>query len=151
MSGIKDIWMYANNIIRSARQIINEELKPLNLTSAEGNILFHLLTQEARFRQEDIVQQLDISKPAVSRSLESLEKKRYISREKDLKDKRISWIILTDKAKDNGSKIEEIYNKVYSIATNHISKNEIDDFLKLFSRISDSFTKAQTKGDKNYV
>jgi hypothetical protein len=69
MSEIRDIWLHANNMIRSARQIINDNLQPLNLSSAEGNILLHLLTQGQEMGQEQLVNQLDISKPAVSRPL----------------------------------------------------------------------------------
>ena len=145
MSGIRDIWLYANNIIRSSRQIINEDLKPLNLSSAEGNIMLHLLTQEQHFRQEEIVGQLDISKPAVSRALESLDKKGYVAREKDPSDKRASQVRLTDKARQIGPQIEQVYNEVFSIAAQGVSEAEIEDFIKLFGRVSESFSTARVK------
>lgn len=140
MSGIKDIWLFANNIIRSSRQFINEELKPLNLSSAEGNILLHLLTQDERFRQDEIVELLDISKPAVSRALESLELKGYVYRKKDPLDRRASRVILTEKARSISPQIEQVYNEVFSIAAQGISEEEIRDFIKLFGRVSDNFS-----------
>lgn len=145
MSGIKDIWLFANNIIRSSRQIINEDLKPLDLSSAEGNILLHLLTQDQHFRQEEIVGQLDISKPAVSRALESLEKKGYVTREKDPSDKRASRVMLTQKARAIAPQLEQVYNEVFSIAAQGISEAEIEDFIKLFGRVSESFSAARAK------
>ena len=88
MTEFRDIWLHANNMICSARQIINENLKPLNLSSAEGNILLHLLAQGDEMVQEQLVEQLDISKPAVSRALDSLEKKEYVIRQQDPSDRR---------------------------------------------------------------
>src|SRR5512139_2231396 len=99
MAEIRDIWLHAHNMIRSARQIINENLRPLNLSSAEGNILLHLLTQGQEVGQEQLVEQLDISKPAVSRALDSLESKGYVVRQRDPADLRARRILLSDKAK----------------------------------------------------
>lgn len=145
MASIRDIWLFANNIIRSSRQIINEGLKPLNLSSAEGNILLHLLTQEEQIWQEGIVEQLDISKPAVSRALESLEKKGYVAREKDPLDKRASRVCLTEKTRKIAAQIEQVYNEVFSAAAQGITEEEIRDFIALFGRVSENFSAARAQ------
>ena len=126
MSEIRDIWLHAHNMIRSARQIINQELRPLNLSSAEGNILLHLLTQGKEMGQEQLVEQLDISKPAVSRALDSLETKGYVTRQRDPDDKRAHRIRLTDKAREIGPAVEQAYNHVFSVAMQGISQDEFD-------------------------
>lgn len=148
MSDIRDIWVYANNILRSARQMVNEDLKPLNLSSSEGNILLHLITQNQGFRQEEIVEQLDISKAAVSRALDSLEKKSYISRERDPYDKRASRVHITTKAQKIGPQIEKVYNDVYAVAMQVVSEQELEKFIELFSRVSGSFSLARTNKSK---
>ena len=151
MSDIRDIWLYANNILRSARQMVNEDLKPLNLSSSEGNILLHLITQNQGFRQEEIVEQLDISKAAVSRALDSLEKKNYITREKDPYDKRASRVLITPKALEIGPQIEKVYNEVYAVAKQVVSEQELKHFIELFSRVSGSYSLARTKKNKGRV
>ncbi len=151
VSDIKEIWLYANNIIRSSRQMVNRGLKPLNLSSAEGNILLHLLTQGSEFRQEDIVAQLDVSKPAVSRALESLEKKGYVTRKKDPFDKRASRVLLTEKARKIGPEVEKIYNGVYSIATQVVPEAEIKEFIKLFGLVSERFSAAVAEGEGDTI
>jgi len=143
MTDIKGIWLYANNIIRSSRRMVNEGLNPLGLNSAEGNILLHLFTHNHGVRQEDIVEQLDISKPAVSRALESLEKKGYVSREKDSSDRRASRVLLTGKAQDIKPEVEQVYNKVYSIAAQGISEEEARFFINIFCRVSENFSGAR--------
>lgn len=145
MADIKDIWLYANNIIRSSRQMVNEELEPLDLSSAEGNILIHLLTRQQGLRQEELVEQLDISKPAVSRALESLEKKGYVTRQKDFCDKRASQVMLTARARGIGPRVVEAYNKVYTIAAQGVSEQEIRNFIELFGRVSHNFSAARAR------
>lgn len=142
-SGIRVVWVYANNIIRSARKLINEDLKSLSLSSAEGNILLHLLTQGDSVRQEDIVGQLDISKPAVSRALNSLEAKAFVSREKSTADKRASLVVLTEKARQIGPRVENIYNDAFAVGAQGLSEDEINGFVELFGRVSDNFTRAK--------
>jgi MarR family transcriptional regulator for hemolysin len=142
MSGIRDIWLYANNIIRSARQMVNEDLRALGLSSAEGNVLLHLLTQGRPYRQEDLGDQLDVSKPAVSRALASLARKGYVTREKDPADRRASRVLLTPKAQTIGPRVEQAYNEAYFTATRVLSAEEIEQFIKLFARVSDSFSTA---------
>lgn len=148
MSGIRDIWGFANNIIRSSRQLVNEKLEPLGLSSAQGNILLHLLTQKDGLRQEDLVEELDISRPAVSRALESLQKKDFIQRIRDREDRRVRRVYLTEKARSVGSEIENIYNEVLSLAAQDLSKEEIQAFIQIFKQVSESFSRAKNPSRK---
>ncbi len=148
MSGIKDIWLYANNIINSARQMVNDELKPLGLGSAEGNILLHLMAHGDTRRQEDLVNELEISKPAVSRALISLEKKGFVKREKDPADRRASRVLLTKKGHETGPKLERIYEGIFSLAARGIAQEEIKGFIELFRHISESFSSAREENKK---
>jgi DNA-binding MarR family transcriptional regulator len=145
MAEIREIWLHAHHMIRSARQIINENLRPLNLSSAEGNILLTLLTQGQEMGQEQLVEQLDISKPAVSRALDSLETKGFVTRQRDLSDQRAQRVRLTGQAREIGSDVEQIYNHVYTLAIQGISPEEFDTFVKLFGRMSQNFDREQAK------
>jgi DNA-binding MarR family transcriptional regulator len=147
MADIRAVWLFANNILRSSRLIINEQLKPLELSSSEGNILLHLLTQDDPLPQEKIVAQLDISKPAVSRALKSLQRKGYIHREKDPNDKRASQVLLTERAREIGPQVEQVYNNVFAIASQGVSAEEIEAAVQLFARVSANFLKARAGED----
>ncbi len=147
MSSIVDVWVYANNIIHSARQLVNDGLRPLGLTSAEGNILLHLLTlQPTALRQEDIVAELEISKPAVSRALASLEEKSYVRRTKDIEDKRVSLVRLTAKGLQAGPAVRKVYNEVFAIAAQGVGQAEIEEAVKFFKLISENYSRA--RGEK---
>lgn len=143
MAEIKDIWLHAHAMLRAARQIINENLHPLGLSSAEGNILLHLLTQGQGMGQEQLVEQLDVSKAAVSRTLNSLETKGYITRQRDPDDRRAHRIRLTDTALEIGPAVEQAYNHVYTLAMQGISQEELDYFIHLFGRMSENFAHAE--------
>jgi len=143
MSEIRDIWLHAHNMIRSGRQIINNNLQPLGISSAEGNILLHLLTQNQDIGQDQLVEQLDVSKPAISRTLASLENKGLITRWSDPDDKRAHRIQLSKKAMEIGPAVEYAYNLVFSLATQGISQDDLDHFMRLIGRISDNFVNRQ--------
>jgi DNA-binding MarR family transcriptional regulator len=141
MPDIRDIWLHAHNMIRTARKMINENLRPLNISSAEGNILLHLLTQGEEMGQDQLVEELDVSKPAVSRTLHALEAKGFITRQQDAKDRRMYVVRATGKARAIGPALEQVYNDLYAVATQGISPAELDEFVRLFGRMSDNFTR----------
>ena len=145
MPKIRDVWLHAHNMLRSARQIIDEGLRPLGLSSAEANILLHLFTHGEEMGQEQLVEQLDVSKPAVSRTLRTLQTKGCIIRQRNPDDKRAYRIRLTDKALEIGPAIEQVYNHVYALATRGITQDELECFVALFGRISENLACKQTK------
>ena len=138
MAEIREIWVHAHNMLRSARQIIDKNVRSLGLSSAEANVLLHLFTQGQEMGQEQLVAQLDVSKPAVSRTLNSLETKGYVTRLCDPEDKRARRIRLTAKALEIGPAVEQAYNHVYSLAVRGISQEEFARFVILFGRMSEN-------------
>lgn len=146
MSGIQDIWHYANITIQTARKLINEQLQPLRLTSAEGNILLSLFHSDRVLMQEDLVAQLEISKPAVSRSLVSLEKKGLITREKDAVDKRVYRVKLTDEANQIGLQVQKIYEEIFTLASQGVPEEKIDDFIEVFRQVAENLNEKK-RGD----
>ncbi|HOB34983.1 MAG TPA: MarR family transcriptional regulator [Bacillota bacterium] len=146
MASIRDVWVHANCIIHSARQILNDRLRPLGLTSAEGNILLHLLTRPRSLRQEEISGELEISKAAVSRALDSLESKGLIVREKDESDRRASLVCLTARARSMADSIEAIYNDLFAIAAQGIEPQDIEAAVQFFAVIAENFARTRTRG-----
>lgn len=146
MSSIRDVWGFSHNIIRAGRQLVNDGLRPLGLSSAEGNILLQLLAEGDAVRQEDLVEKLDVSKTAVSRAVDALEAKGYVVREKDLSDKRATLILLTKKASEIAGPLEEAYNRVFTVAADGIDESCIVAFAHLFAQVSANFDRARAVG-----
>lgn len=153
MADIRDLWLHAHHMLRTARQIVNENLRPLNLSSAEGNILLHLLTQEEEMGQDQLVEQLDVSKPAVSRALDSLEGKGFVNRQQDQKDRRAHRVRLTEQARAIGPAVVQAYNHLYTVAMQGIAQEELDEFVRLFARMDENFLRmqAEKKGEAQEI
>jgi DNA-binding MarR family transcriptional regulator len=133
------------SVLRSARQIVNAELEPLNLTSSEGDILFHLLADKDGLTQEKMAERLDIGKAAVSRTIDSLVKKGYVKREHQPDDARAYRITLTEKAFDISANIENAYNGVYEIVKRGIAETEFQHLAALLNRVADNLNAGEIK------
>jgi len=121
------------------------ELEPLNLSSAEGDILFHLLTGSDGVQQEQLAEQLDIGKAAVSRAINSLENKGYVTRIRQHGDRRAYSVCLTDKAFLVGADIESIYNKLYMLARKGISDEELIHIRSMLSHVASNLQLSEDK------
>ena len=141
---IRNIWLEMKELLRSARQIINQELEPLNLSSAEGDILFLLLTGSDKLQQEQLAEQLDKGKAAVSRAVASLEAKGYVIRIRQNEDRRAYSVSLTDKAFSVGADIVGIYDRLYVLVRTGISDEE---FIQIESLLSRAAANLQIRGD----
>lgn len=142
---IRNIWLDMKEILRSARQIINAELEPLKLSGAEGDILFILLTGSNNFQQEQLAEQLDIGKAAVSRVIDSLESKGYVTRVRQNEDRRAYRVSLTDKAFSFGADIKGIYDRLYMLVRKGIADEEFIHIESLLSRVAANL---QSLGDR---
>ena len=56
---IRQMWLNMQGVLRSARHKINQGLESLNLSSAEGDLLFLLLTGSNGLSQDELAKQLD--------------------------------------------------------------------------------------------
>lgn len=137
------MWFFANNIIRTSRLLLNHSLRPLGLSSAEGNVLLEMLTGGDGLLQEQLVEKLDISKSAVSRALDSLERKAYVVRHHHPSDRRGRLVFLTLRAQRLGPHLERVYEDLFDAASRDIDDREIAQFTDLFRRVSDNLTQAR--------
>lgn len=138
MLTIRDMWQMMKGVLRAARQIVNAELEPLGLTSAEGDVLFYLLADSDGLAQEQLAERLDIGKAAVSRTVDSLVLKEYVRREKKPNDARVHCVTLTQKAFGEGEKIKQAYNGVYDVVKRGIADTEFQNLAVMLLRISEN-------------
>ncbi len=135
---IRKIWLDMKEILRLARQIIDTELEPLNLSGAEGDLLFLLLTGSNNLQQEQLAEQLDKGKAAVSRTVASLESKGYVIRVRNNSDKRAFNVTLTEKAFSVGEEIKEIYDELYVQVREGIADEEFIQVESLLKRVAEN-------------
>lgn len=135
---LREFWIGLKAILRSARRLINARLIPLNLTSAEGDVLFHLIIEKSELTQESLAERLDIGKAAISRTVNSLVKKGYAQRQKNPADARAYHIILTKKANGISAEVLNIYNSVYELIKANISEDEFRLLSAVLKRINEN-------------
>ncbi len=138
MHTMRDVWLCMNAVLRSARQIVNAELEPLRLTSAEGNCLYHLLAENGGLTQEMLAERLDVGKAAVSRTVDALVRKRYVRRARRPGDARAYLVTLTDAALEAGGRIRRAYDGVYELARRGIAEEEFQRFAALLGQVAEN-------------
>ena len=146
MISIHEIWLPFHSIIKGARKVVNDGLRPFGLSSAEGNILLHMFMQSAEISQEQLACDLGISKAAISRVIDGLEKKGYILRTRKADDRRFYQLLLTEKAREATAQIARIYNGVYDMALRGISEEEFAEFTGVLEKILKNFDEGECSG-----
>lgn len=86
-----------SKISKDLRTHMENELAP-SLTEGQLNVLEVLLAQD-RMKPSDLLEHLNTTPAAVTTLLDRMEKNELIVRQRDEKDRRIVWIIPTDKGK----------------------------------------------------
>lgn len=135
---IRNIWLDTKVILRLARQFIVAELEPLNISRAEGDILFLLLTGSNDLQQEQIADQLDIGKASVSRTISSLESKGFVVRTRQDTDKRAYIISLTKRALVIGAEVTGVYDRLYLLIRKGIANEKFMSIESLLTQITDN-------------
>lgn len=139
MQSLQQFWLGVKSMLRSGRQLINAELESLQLSSSAGDVLFQLITSGEGLTQDELAKRLDVDKGAVSRTVASLEAAGYVNRDRDPDDARAYRVTLTAK----GSQIEPLilgaYQRVYDIATRHVSEAELRQMAALLERVNRNF------------
>lgn len=130
------MWTFANSILRDTRALVGTQLKEYDLTPSEGAILLHLHLNQDAWIQDRIAEELEVSKPAISKAIDSLEQKGYVKRQQDPSNRRINLVVLTPKALDVGDKVRSVYRSLYAAAARGISEEEVELLRCLAERVA---------------
>ena len=87
-------------------------------------------------RQEEIAEQLDVGKAAVSRAVDSLETKGYVRRERHPEDRRAYSICLTEQAYAVQKEIIGIYERLYQRVSMVIPDEELELVEQLLDKVA---------------
>ena len=144
MLSIRNIWLDMKGILRLTRRLINAGLEPLGLSGAEGDVLFHLFTGSDGVQQEQLAEQLDIGKAAISRVIGALEAKGYVDRTRQPDDRRAYSVTLTPKGLTIGPEIQGVYDRLFSRARSGIDDG---DFLQIEALLFHVAANLQSEGE----
>lgn len=128
----------SSRIIQAGQLCVTNALREKNLGSAEANVLMFLYSNGDGVKQDDIVSGVDVSKPAISRTVTSLVKKGYITRKHSPTDKRAYLVYLTEKARREEEHIQKQYADLVIAAAAGIPEDKIEEFIEIFRQVADN-------------
>lgn len=131
-----------NRLIITHKTMHRRYLDKLGLFFGQPRLLYQI-KKNPGLSQNDLVELLDVSKEAVSTSVRRLEKKRFITRKIDEKDKRKNLLFLSDKGLEILDEVWSVQTETYSLLLDPLSEDEKKELNRLFEVILDN---AKEKG-----
>ena len=110
-----------------------------NLVPSYGNILTVLYDHNGTLSMKDIGTLLGKEKSTITAIVDKLEKLGYVSKIKSEKDRRTTYVCITEMGKDIEKKFEEISFDVQSTAYNNFTQEEKREFLRLLKKMNQNF------------
>ncbi|MGB5919152.1 MarR family winged helix-turn-helix transcriptional regulator [Arcobacter sp.] len=115
-------------------QSLSNDLKEFDIAPEQRAIL-EVIDNNNKVSQNELSQYLKKDKTTVSRTLDVIERKGYITRKYTKEDKRIKFITLTSFGKDVLNKTEEILNLFRKKTIANLSEEEITIFYDLLEKL----------------
>lgn len=128
-------------ICRKFTKFLNIELKNAGITPAELSYLNYLLEQNG-MTQDELAKASCVDKAAVTRVIQTLEKKGVVERRADETDKRANRIYITDKAYHYADVIKEVRQKWMQIIDVQMSRQEMQQLEHQVAEIAEKVKKA---------
>ncbi|MGX4601145.1 MarR family winged helix-turn-helix transcriptional regulator [Faecalimicrobium sp. JNUCC 81] len=113
-----------------------------DLVPTHGNILTALYESNGKLTMKEIAKKIGKDKSTVTSLVNRLIGLGYIEKEKCDKDKRVTYIKLTDKARSIEDKFNNISSQVKEIAYSNFTEDEKKEFLRLLKKLSKNFKDA---------
>lgn len=123
-------------INRNIRKIKNQEMAEYNLRSSHISCLYYLYFSEG-LTATDLCERCEEDKATISRSLEYLEKRGYLTCESKCTKRYKSPLLLTPKGKETGKKIADKIDRVLDEISTKLTEEERIAFYRSLSSISD--------------
>ena len=115
-------------------------------TPAQMQILHYIISrQKEKVYQKDIGIALNLRRATLSEILKTMEKNDLIFRIQDKIDTRKKEIILSDTAKENFQIVKNTLNKAEKTITKDISKEELENFFKVISKMQKNLKNERMK------
>lgn len=119
-----------------------KENKLDDLIPTHGNILTALYESDKKLTMKEIAKKIGKDKSTVTSLVNKLITLGYVEKEKCSKDKRVTYIGLTQKSRDIEDTFNFISSQVKETAYNNFTEDEKKEFLRLLKKLSSNFKNA---------
>lgn len=120
---------------------LNKELEKEGITAAQFAVLKDIQINNTNLRNTTavlIADRLKMDKPTISGIVNRLVSKDYIKKLPNLKDKRSSILVLTEKCNEKLDRFEEINEEIIKSITKGIENKELEAIDKVLNKIIDT-------------
>lgn len=139
----KYIIYFISKTKKKMSEFIERKLKEKNLNDlvpSYGNILTVLYDNGGRLNMKEIGALLGKDKSTITALINKLIKLDYVIKEKSKTDKRVTYIVLTKKAREIEDKFNEISKSVNQTAYKDFTDEEKEIFLRLLKKLNTNFS-----------
>ena len=123
-----------SGIYVKSRRITEDHLKPYEMTWPQFGALFNLI-EEDNITQVQLSEKLLADQNTTMVLCNSMERKKWITRNRDPLDKRVNKIVLTEKGRQVFQKAYPKVLEEYMIFTEAISKDQISSILPILTQL----------------
>jgi len=117
--------------------VLNDKLMEFGITKTQWYCLYYLGLSE-RMNVCELANKMRIKHSSATRLISRMEKEGYIKKEKDKDDKRITYVMLTDKAIEIRNKVLPVCMKFHEEAIKNISNDEINNFKEVLQSLTNN-------------
>ncbi|WXR62521.1 MarR family transcriptional regulator [Peptostreptococcaceae bacterium AGR-M142] len=139
----KYIIYFISKTKKKMSEFIERKLKEKNLNDlvpSYGNILTVLYDNGGRLNMKEIGALLGKDKSTITALINKLIKLDYVMKEKSKTDKRVTYIVLTKKAREIEDKFNKISKSVNQTAYKDFTDEEKEIFLRLLKKLNTNFS-----------
>jgi len=134
-------------LVRIWRSLIDQRLKPLELTQTHWVTLHNIHQLPPDQSQIQLAKAIGIEQPSLVRTLDQLEEKGLITRTTCANDRRAKRIKLTEEAAPIISEVEHVIDATRDDILAGISQQEIDKMVTLIARLEKNILELQNRDE----
>lgn len=131
-------------IARFRALIFDSLLKPHDMTMSQGWVLVHLI-RENGMNQKDLAKRLEIASVTVSKLVDRLEARGYVTRKPDPEDRRSNRVYATDAAKDVVRIMTDTIREVDTIANQGLDDQQQEALHEMLQIIRNNLKDAASR------
>ncbi len=134
---------------KAYNNLFNQIREEADLTQNEIDVLLFLNNNAHLDTATDIVNYRAMSKSMISKSVNSLHEKKYLTYETDKSDKRSIHLKLEEAVAPVIEKLEKIQRQFFSTLVKGIAKEEIETVKRVFNKIYENIVESYREGQLN--
>lgn len=125
----------ANKVAKKMADKMNERLVLVGSTRVQWLVMYYLL-RDGKMSQSDLGEKMDIKDSTVVRLIDRMEKEEFVERVKDAKDRRVTYVMLTEKGNKRIEELLPIGEEMSKVFSEDISQEEFEVFNKVLNKMA---------------